>query len=206
MAAPHVAGVAAQLKVQNPARSHFDIEYLIKRSAYALGSKCTSCGTGLLDAYASLTAAGTGTPVFRLNNKSLPGAYLFTAFGSERDAAFSFYNFGVEGVAFHVLVAPATGMSPVVRFRDKVSGAYLFSIYETEMAQLRTTYAYKYVEEGTSWYASKTPLAGWSPLYRFRNKLSGTYTFTAYESERLAMNTTYSATFVEEGIAYYILP
>jgi hypothetical protein len=62
------------------------------------------------------------------------------------------------------------------------------------------------VEEGTSWYASKTPLAGWSPLYRFRNKLSGTYTFTAYESERLAMNTTYSATFVEEGIAYYILP
>jgi serine protease len=206
MAAPHVAGVAALLKVQNPARSHFDIEYLIKRSAYALGSKCTSCGTGLLDAYAALTASGTATPVFRLNNKSLPGAYLFTAYGSERDAAFSFYNFGVEGVAFHVLAAPAAGMSPVVRFRDKDTGAYLFSIYETEMAQLRTTYAYKFVEEGTSWYASKTPIAGWSPLYRFRNKLNGTYTFTAYESERAAMNTTYSATFVEEGIAYYIMP
>jgi serine protease len=206
MAAPHVAGVAALLKVQNPARNHFDIEYLIKRTAYALGSKCTSCGTGLLDAYAALTASGTGTPVFRLNNKSLPGAYLFTAYGSERDAAFAYYNFGVEGVAFHVLAAPATGMSPVVRFRDKDTGAYLFSIYETEMASLRTTYAYKFVEEGTSWYASKTPKSGWSPLYRFRNKLNGTYTFTAYESERTAMNTTYSATFVEEGIAYYIMP
>ena len=206
MASPHVAGVAALLKVQNPARSHFDIEYLIKRTAYALGSKCASCGTGLLDAYAALTASGTGTPVFRLNNKSLPGAYLFTAYGSERDAAFAYYNFGVEGVAFHVLAAPAAGMSPVVRFRDKDTGAYLFSIYETEMASLRTTYAYKFVEEGTSWYASKTPISGWSPLYRFRNKLNGTYTFTAYESERTAMNTTYSATFVEEGIAYYIMP
>jgi serine protease len=206
MASPHVAGVAALLKVQNPARSHFDIEYLIKRTAYALGSKCASCGTGLLDAYAALTASGTGTPVFRLNNKSLPGAYLFTAYGSERDAAFAYYNFGVEGVAFHVLAAPAAGMSPVVRFRDKDTGAYLFSIYETEMASLRTTYAYKFVEEGTSWYASKTPIAGWSPLYRFRNKQNGTYTFTAYESERTAMNTTYSATFVEEGIAYYIMP
>jgi Repeat of unknown function (DUF5648) len=97
-------------------------------------------------------------------------------------------------------------MSPVVRFRDKDTCAYLFSVYESEMAQLRTTYAYKFVEEGTSWYASKTPLTGWSPLYRFRNKLNGTYTFTAYESERVAMNTTYSATFVEEGIAYYIMP
>lgn len=206
MAAPHVAGVAALLKVQNQARSHFDIEYLIKRTAYALGSKCISCGTGLLDAYAALAAGGTDAPVYRLNNKSLPGAYLFTAYDSERDAAFAFYNFGIEGVAFHVQLAPAAGMSPVVRFRDKDTGAYLFSIYETEMASLRTTYAYKFAEEGTSWYASKTPLAGWSPLYRFRNKLNGTYTFTAYESERTAMNTTYSATFVEEGIAYYIKP
>lgn len=206
MATPHVAGVAALLKVQNPARSHFDIEYLIKRSAYALGAKCTSCGTGLLDAYAALTASGTGIPVFRLNNKSLPGAYLFTAYGFERDDAFAYYNFGVEGVAFHVQAAPAAGMSPVTRFRDKDTGAYLFSIYETEIASLRTTYAYKFVEEGTSWYASKTPRAGWSPLYRFRNKTNGTYTFTAYESERVSMNTTYSATFVEEGVAYYIMP
>jgi serine protease len=206
MSAPHVAGVAALLKVQNPARSHFDIEYLIKRTAYALGSKCVSCGTGLLDAYAALTASDTDAPVYRLNNKSLPGAYLFTANGPERDAAFAFYNFGVEGVAFHVKAAPAAGMSPVVRFRDKVTGAYLLSIYETEMADLRTTYAYRYEEEGTAWYASKTPLAGWSPLYRFQNKLNGTYTFTAYESERLAMNTTYSATFREEGVAYYIKP
>ena len=206
MAAPHVAGVAALLKVQNPARNHFDIEYLIKRTAYALGSKCTSCGTGLVDAYAALTTTSTGTPVFRLNNKSLPGAYLFTAYGSERDSAFAYYNFGVEGVAFHVQAAPAAGLSPVVRFRDKDTGAYLFSIYETEMTSLRTTYAYKFVEEGTSWYARKTTIAGWSPLYRFRNKLNGTYTFTAYESERAAMNTTYSTTFVEEGVAYYIMP
>lgn len=206
MASPHVAGVAALLKVQNPARNQFDIEYLIKRTAYDLGTKCFSCGTGLLDAYAALTYSSTSTPVFRLNNKSLPGTYLFTAYGSERDAAFAYYNFGVEGAAFHVQAAPAAGMSPVVRFRDKDTGAYFFSIYETEMASLRTTYAYKYVEEGTSWYASKTSLAGWSPLYRFRNKQNGTYTFTAYESERVAMNTTYSATFVEEGIAYYIMP
>jgi serine protease len=206
MAAPHVAGVAALLKVQNPSRTHYDIEYLIKRSVYSLGTKCLSCGTGLLDAYAALTQSTTASPVFRLNNKSLAGAYLFTAYGSERDAAFANYNFGIEGVAFHVQLSPAAGLSPVVRFRDKTTGAYLFSIYETEIASLRTTYAYKFVEEGTSWYASKAPLAGWSPLYRFRNKLNGTYTFTAYESERVAMNTTYAATFVEEGVAYYIIP
>ena len=206
MAAPHVAGVAALLKVQNPSRSHFDIEYLIKRTAYDLGAKCVSCGTGLLDAYAALTSSSTGTPVFRLNNKSLPGAYLFTAYGSERDSAFAYYNFGVEGVAFHVKSAPAAGLFPVVRFKDKVTGAYLFSIYETEIANLRTIYAYRYDEEGVAWYASKTPIAGWSPLYRFQNKLNGTYTFTAYESERTAMNTTYSATFNEEGVAYYIMP
>lgn len=205
MASPHVAGVAALLKVQNPARSHFDIEYLIKRSAYGLPS-CVSCGTGLLDAYAALTMSTAQTPVYRLNNKSLTGAYLFTAYGSERDSAFANYNFGVEGVAFHVKLAPEAGLFPVIRYRDKTNGAYLFSIYETEQADLRTTYAYNFVEEGTAWYASKTPIAGWNPLYRFRNKLNGTYTFTAYESEKTAMQTTYGATFAYEGIAYYIIP
>lgn len=65
---------------------------------------------------------------------------------------------------------------------------------------MSATFAY----EGVAWYARQTPDAGWSPLYRFRNKTNGTYLFSAYESEKNAIVANYSAIFELEGIAYYV--
>lgn len=55
MAAPHVAGVVALLKSQNPSLSPASIESKLKDTARAPGSECSAgCGAGLVDAAAAL--------------------------------------------------------------------------------------------------------------------------------------------------------
>jgi hypothetical protein len=55
-----------------------------------------------------------------------------------------------------------------------------------------------------AWYAKQTTSSGWSPLYRFRNLINGTYLFSAYESEKDAIVRDYSAVFKLEGVAYHV--
>ncbi|MFH0243043.1 S8 family serine peptidase [Streptomyces sp. HK10] len=59
MAAPHIAGLAALVKSENPALSPARIEQLIKSGARTLPGTCSGgCGAGLADAAATVAAAG----------------------------------------------------------------------------------------------------------------------------------------------------
>lgn len=145
------------------------------------------------------------SPVTRIQNTTLSGSYFFTIYNSERATALA-SNLGwkQEGPAFWASKVPDVGLSPVYRFRNNINGSYLYTIYEFERADIVANYASTFTLEGPAWYASQTPIAGWSPLYRFRNLNNGTYLFSAYEAEKDNIVANYANAFKLEGIAYYV--
>ena len=144
-------------------------------------------------------------PVQRVQNTTLYGAYFFSIYPSEITTALATNpNWKLEGPAFWASLATGSELFPVHRFRNKTNGSYLYSIYETERADIATNYAATFAYEGVAWYARQTPATGWSALYRFRNKTNGTYLFSAYESEKNTIVATYPDVFDLEGIAYYV--
>ncbi len=144
-------------------------------------------------------------PVQRVQNTSLYGAYFFSIYPTEVSTAVtSNPNWALEGPAFWASLAAGSGLYPVQRYRNKINGSYLYSIYATEQADIVSNYSATFAPEGVAWYARQTPGIGWSALYRFRNLSNGTYLFTAYVSERDAIVSNYSAIFALEGIAYYV--
>jgi Repeat of unknown function (DUF5648) len=145
------------------------------------------------------------SPVYRIQNTTLYGSYFFTIYDSEKASALSLNpDWKLEGPAFYASPTAATDLSPVYRFRNKVNGSYVFSIYEAERNSINTSYADTFAEEGVAWYARQTPAEGFTELYRFRNKTNGTYLFTAYASEKQAIIDNYPEIFVYEGVAYYV--
>lgn len=144
-------------------------------------------------------------PVVRIQNTTLYGAYFFTIYEAERAAALAVNPlWRQEGPAFWASVATGVNLSPVHRFRNLTNGSHLYTIYDSERADIVANYAAAFVHEGVAWYAQQAPGAGWSPLYRFRNKTNGTYLFSAYESEKDAIVANYAAVFELEGIAFYV--
>ena len=144
-------------------------------------------------------------PVQRVQNTTLYGAYFFSIYPTEITTALaSNPNWALEGPAFWASLATGSDLYPVHRFRNKTNGSYLYSIYETERADIATNYAATFEYEGIAWYARQTAAAGWSTLWRFRNKTNGTYLFSAYESEKDAIVATYPDVFQLEGPAYYV--
>ena len=144
-------------------------------------------------------------PVQRAQNTTLYGAYFFSIYPTEITIALaSNPNWTLEGPAFWASLATGSDLHPVHRFRNKTNGSYLYSIYETERADIATNYAATFEYEGIAWYARQTAAAGWSTLWRFRNKTNGTYLFSAYESEKDAIVATYPDVFQLEGPAYFV--
>jgi uncharacterized protein YkwD len=145
------------------------------------------------------------SPVTRIQNTTLSGSYFFTIYNSERISALvANPRWNEEGTAFWASAVPDTGLSPVYRFRNNFNGSYLYTIYESEKADIVARYSATFFYEGPAWYASQTQLAGWTPLYRFRNKTNGTYLFTANEVEKNNIVASYASTFELEGTAYYV--
>lgn len=156
-------------------------------------------------AQAAVVDTGSYSPVYRIQNTSLPGSYFFTIYDSERFDALKFNpGWKLEGAAFYTATGAADGLSPVYRFRNKTNGSYVYTIYQSEYQSLLDNYSATFVLEGVSWYARQTPAPGYTPLYRFRNKTNGTYLFSAYEGEKDAIVANYSAIFELEGISYYV--
>ena len=166
---------------------------------------------------APITAQNTSAPiqaqataadykaVTRIQNTTLTGAYFFTIYDTERAAALAGNpNWRQEGPAFWASLASGTGLNPVHRFRNNLNGSYLYTIYETEKADIQANFASTFFYEGVAWHARQTTDIGWSPLYRFRNLLNGTYLFSAFESEKDAIVANFSAVFKLEGVAYYV--
>lgn len=145
-------------------------------------------------------------PVYRIQNTTLPGSYFFTIYDFEKTAALAANpNWKLEGTAFYTLPAASTDLSPVYRFRNKLNGSYLYTAYESEKTDIETNYGATFELEGVAWRAQQTPAPGYSPLYRFRNLVNGTYLNTAYESEKDAIVAQYPDIFKLEGVAYYVL-
>ena len=187
------AAQAAKELAQNPAVLHLTQQSAVKASQ-SVGAPVQS-----------QAAAADYKAVTRIQNTSLTGAYFFTIYDDERTAALANNpNWRLEGAAFWASLAPGAALSPVHRFRNVNNGSYLYTIYEAEKAEISTNYAGTFAYEGVAWYAQQTPDAGWSPLYRFRNLLNGTYLFSAYEAEKDAIVANYSAVFKLEGVAYYV--
>lgn len=145
------------------------------------------------------------SPVIRIQNTTLQGAYFFTIYNAERISALvANPRWNEEGAAFWASTVPDTGLSPVHRFQNKINGSYLYTIYDAERADIVANYSATFAYEGAAWYASQTQLAGWTPLYRFINLTNGTYLFTANETEKNNIVATYASTFKLEGTAYYV--
>ncbi len=145
-------------------------------------------------------------PVYRIQNTTLPGSYFFTIYDTEKvDALAANPNWNLEGTAFYTLPAGNTSLSPVYRFRNVLNGSYLYTAYESEKTEIQANFGATYTLEGVAWRAQQTPAVGYSPLYRFRNLVNGTYLNTAYESEKDAIVAQFPDIFKLEGIAYYVL-
>ncbi len=143
--------------------------------------------------------------VFRIQNTTLPGSYFYTIYNFEKTTALENNPaWNAEGTAFYAITSDHTEQSPVHRFRNVFNGSYLYTAYEEEKNSILNNYGSTYAYEGVAWRAQQAPTAGYVPLYRFRNLTNGTYLNTAYESERNAIITLYSAIFAPEGIAYYV--
>ncbi len=144
-------------------------------------------------------------PVYRIQNTTLSGSYFFTIYDFEKMAALAANpNWKLEGPAFYTLPAASTDLSPVYRFRNKLNGSYLYTAYESEKIDIQTNYGATFESEGVAWRAQQAEKVGFTPLYRFRNLVNGTYLNTAYESEKNAIVANYPTIFALEGIAYYV--
>jgi Repeat of unknown function (DUF5648) len=185
---------AAMALSQNPS--------VFKNSA-ALASQAKASAQNL---QSQVFTAADFKPVYRIQNTTLPGSYFFTIYDSEKTAALAANpNWQLEGTAFYTLPAASTDLKPVYRFRNKLNGSYLYTAYESEKTDIQTNYSATFELEGVAWRAQQTPAVGYSPLYRFRNLVNGTYLNTAYESEKNAIVAQYPDIFSLEGIAYYVL-
>lgn len=188
---------ASEQLAQNPA--------VLKMSANTILLSKTNSTKASLSSMAISTDTGSYSPVYRIQNNNLPGAYFFTIFDSERYAALTQNpSWKLEGAAFYTATTAADGLSPVYRFRNKTNGSYVYTIFEEEYQSLLANYSATFVLEGVSWYARQSPAAGYTPLYRFRNKTNGTYLFSAYESEKNSIVANYAAIFEFEGVSYYV--
>lgn len=186
--------LAAKELLQNPAA--------LRKTAPASTAIFGQSASGTV---AAQVATGNFGPVSRIQNTTLSGSYFFTIYDFERDNALALHpEWNLEGTAFYTSRVASPGLNPVHRFQNKVNGSYLYSIYETERADIVANYSDLFAYEGVSWYASQTAQAGYTPLYRFRNKVNGTYLFSAYETEKDAIIANYAAIFELEGIAYYV--
>lgn len=194
---------AAKELAQNPAALFKTAAVPVDGVASMSGFQSQNVGTDM----SSQAATNTVGPVYRIQNTTLAGSYFFTIYPSERDNALALHpEWSLEGPAFYAATnyESTTSSRPVHRFQSKTNGSYLFTIFESERASIVANYSAYYTYEGVAWYANMVSEAGFTPLYRFRNKTNGTYLFTSYESEKVAILAQYSAIFELEGIAYYV--
>jgi hypothetical protein len=150
-------------------------------------------------------------PVYRFYN-NLRGTHFFSQSVTEKNFIIStFPQFSFENAAFSAYsTADAATRSPVFRFYNTQTESHFFTIDVAEKNYIIANFP-QFSFEGTSWYA-KTPLqytaapSGMIPLYRFYRKTNGTHFFTVNAAERASINANLSATYTDEGIAYYVWP
>ena len=120
-------------------------------------------------------------------------------------------QFELEGVSFVGAAPPAegediTGIIPVYRFFNTLTGVHLYTVDEREKTFVEENLD-NFEFEGTPYYGFDAQEEGTIPLYRFYNESLGAHFYTTSDEER--------SSFIEspdfeaeggDGIAYYVEP
>lgn len=140
-------------------------------------------------------------PVIRFRT---PSGYFYTTDQAEIAAITAQYpSWVLEGPAMHASSQTNWGLSPVYRFRNNFTGSYLYTIDPNEKQTIVDNYSATFTLEGPAWYSSQTAGTGFSPVYRFRNLLNGSYLWTGSEDEKNTIVANYPSIFVLEGVAFH---
>lgn len=98
-------------------------------------------------------------------------------------------------------------MRPVYRFRNRTNGTYLYTSSIAEKHKLRqSTYRQRWAYSGAafSWDTSVAATAT-VPVYRFKNKVRGTYSYTSSKATYAARRTAKGRrTWAYQGVAYRV--
>lgn len=155
-------------------------------------------------------AVEDGIPVYKFLRTDTQTQF-YTTEEKERNVVEDLPEYELEEVSFVGAPPPPegediTGISPVYRFFNNVTGVHLYTINETEKTFIEENLD-NYVFEGTPYYGFETQEEGTIPLYRFYNQSLGAHFYTTSEEERNSL--IESPDFEAEGgdgIAYYVEP
>ncbi|AOW12007.1 hypothetical protein LPB072_03195 [Hydrogenophaga crassostreae] len=145
------------------------------------------------------------TPLYRpVVRFRTPSGYFYTASPAEIATITSQQPTWIrEGTAMHGSSESNWGLSPVYRFRNNATGSYIYTISPTEKQAIVDNLSATFTLDGAAWYSSSSAGSGFSPVYRFRNILNGSYLWTGSEAEKEAIVANYSAIFAFEGVAFH---
>ena len=143
------------------------------------------------------------TDIFRFQNNSVPGTYIYVGESEARNIRENFDNFSEEGIAFQVAVEPGDDLMPMYRFKSEVNpGTYVF-VGEREKENIQENFASSFTEEGLAFYTYGVDSGLGTSFSRFQNTTQpGTYLFaTGDERENIREN---FPNFIEEGTAFSV--
>lgn len=141
--------------------------------------------------------------IYRFYN-TLTGTHFYTASVDEKNSVVrTLPQFNYEGVAFKgARSVSASGVLPVYRFYNSVTGTHFYTISEAERASIQARIP-SFRFEGGAYNAYATNIAGTKALYRFYNTKTGTHFYTTSEAEKQNVQSTLPH-YAYEGIAYYV--
>jgi hypothetical protein len=143
------------------------------------------------------------TNIFRFQNTSVPGTYIYVGEEEAQNIRDNFTNFEEEGLAFQVAVEPGDNLVPLYRFQSTTTpGTYLFA-GEEERAGINEDFSEQFEEEGLAFYVYGVGADKGTPFARFQNTgLPGTYLFAGgEEAENIEAN---FPDFENEGVAFEV--
>jgi Calx-beta domain-containing protein/VCBS repeat protein/uncharacterized protein DUF5648 len=139
--------------------------------------------------------------VYRLRHPAI-GAYLFTIYSTERDAAGAQFGYLYEGICCDWFNTPAgDGRTELFRLYSATAGEYFFTIYPSERDDAVARFGYVY--EGVAAYCHPTSTPA-SPRPWFRLRYGNKHFYTVYPEERDAAVSQYG--YVYEGVSCYLPP
>jgi Tol biopolymer transport system component len=140
------------------------------------------------------------TPIYRFQNRNVPGTYLFVGEQERQSILSNFPNFVFEGQAFQVAVEPGDNLIALNRFQNSsVPGTYLYA-GEQESRNIRQNFP-NFIEEGVAFYVYGSDANLATDFYRFQNtSLPGTYLFVG-DQERQSILSNFP-NFAFEGAAF----
>lgn len=146
--------------------------------------------------------AELNTPIYRFQNQSQIGSYLYVAEEERQNISANFPEFVEEGFAFNVGVEAQDDLIPLYRFQNSdVPGTYLYAgPQERQSILVNNT---NFVEEGIAFYVFGANANQGEDIYRFQNtSLPGTYLFVGEQEKNSILQNNLN--FVLEGVAFEV--